>query len=328
MKKELRIGIQCNGSISIGMGHIMRTMVLAEKLKEKCQIYYICKKKREYRTGVSLIQEKGYQVFYDEDHVEVDFLILDSYDVSKEMLSSLRTKFGKLMYIDDLNELDYYDCDILLNRNLGAEKLKYNVPKECKLLLGTNYSLLRDEFRQCTLPKIKNEVNKILITMGGTDPHSTSVKVLDMIKNLAYSFIVVVGNGYSEKTIEKLRKIANNNSNLELHFNPRMTDLMCQCDMAITACGGTIQELAALGIPQLAISIAPNQESVQNQNNRFYLYAGNEKDLEKESFLNLLNYMINNPEIRYRLSESGKSLINRNGVDLVIKVIKEELGLV
>ena len=320
-KKINRIGIQCNGGPSIGMGHILRTMVLAEELKNECGVFYICGRDHEFETGAALIRKSGYPVFYEEEPAEADLLILDSYGVSCGTLSELRKKYGKLMYIDDLNELDHYDCDILLNRNLGAEKLTYNTAAGCRVLLGPSYALLRKEFRQCLLPEPKEQVKNILITMGGTDPCCTSVKILNMVKQLPYRFKTVVGKAYSETNAAALKKLAAENSNVELHYDPKMAELMCGCDAAVTACGGTTQELAALGIPQLAVSVGPNQNITADQSDGFFYYCGSEAGLEKESFLEKLCHILDNYEERKRMSESEKKLINRNGARLVAEEI-------
>ena len=51
------------------------------------------------------------------------------------------------MVIDDLNNRQF-DCDILLNQNLGIKKSDYQgkVPIGCQLLMGCEYALLRPEF--------------------------------------------------------------------------------------------------------------------------------------------------------------------------------------
>lgn len=318
------IGIKCDGSPSLGMGHIMRTLVIAEELKKIFNIIYICKNENEYIYGTGELIKKGYKVFYENEKIYADMLILDTYEADEVMLSDLRKKYGKLMYIDDLNAFSFYDCDILLNRNLGAENLSYNTPKECKILSGAKYSLLRKEFRTASLPEIRQNIKDILITMGGTDPCNTSIKILNIVKNLPYNFHIAVSPGFSTGTKKDLELLSAKHTNIILHHNPLMANLMCICDMAVTACGGTVQELASLGIPQIGISVAQNQEYglKSGEYNGLFVYAGNEKHINPETFIKLFLSIADNYEYRKEMSKEGKKLINRNGITLIEKEIK------
>lgn len=323
MNKKI-IAISCNGSPSIGMGHIMRTLVIAEELKKNFSVIYICEKGKEYACGRDEIIKRGYNIFYSDEKISADMLILDTYDVNEDMFSTLRKKYNKLMYIDDLKTLSFYDCDILLNRNFGAETISYSAPPECKILLGTNYSLLRNEFRTAPFPKIRQNIKEILITMGGTDPHNTSIKVLSILKSFPYNFHIAVGSGFSNNNKRELKKLSDKYANITIHLNPQMANLMCQCDIAITACGGTTHELASLGIPQIGISIASNQEYNLKfgEYNGLFVYAGNEKYLSSKIFINLFLSVANNYEYRKKMSDKSKKLINRNGVALIEEEIK------
>ena len=80
LNEKKTIAIKCSGSLSLGMGHIMRTMVIAEELKKTCDVFYISKSDFEYQSGVEKIKDLGFDVYYDEDEISADFLIFDSYD--------------------------------------------------------------------------------------------------------------------------------------------------------------------------------------------------------------------------------------------------------
>ena len=62
----------------------------------------------------------------------------------------------QLLVIDDYNHLPEYECDILLNQNLGAEKYVYNINPDAQLLLGPKYVLLRREFRNTAKKRGEN----------------------------------------------------------------------------------------------------------------------------------------------------------------------------
>lgn len=319
------MAIMCSGSAALGMGHIMRTLVIAENLKNDFSIYYICKKEPEYETGAKELKKRGFAVYYECENTPADILLLDSYDKTEEDLSRLRKKYKKLVYIDDLHKLPFYDCDILINKNYGAENLIYNVPDNCKTLLGAGYSLLREEFLKVSSAPSPEKVKNVLITMGGTDPKNTSVKILEILKNTPYNFFAAVGAGFSEKTKKSLEKLAGHNKNITLFYNPKMAALISKCHLAVTAGGGTVYEIASLGVPQIVTAVADNQVPPLSfgEDNGLFLYGGKEEEIIPDKFLFLFESLAKDYKRRKFFSENEKRLINKNGVNLVANEIKE-----
>ncbi len=314
-----------SGSLSLGMGHIMRTLVIAEKLKNIFSIYYIRENGEEYKTGADELKKRGYKVYTENMDTSADLLLLDSYNVTENTLRRLREKYKKLVYIDDLCKLSFYDCDMVINKNLGAENLIYNTPDNCETLLGPLYALLRDEFQKASSHDVSEDIKNILITMGGTDPKNTSVKVLNIVKNTSFNFNVALSPGFSDKTKYALKKLSKENRNITLFENPKMAELISKCDMAITAGGGTTHEIASLGVPQIMITVAENQFSPLSfgEDNGLYIYGGKENELNTNKFLSLFNSLAKDFDRRKKLSESQKNTINKNGADLVAEKIKK-----
>ena len=148
--------------------------------------------------------------------------------------------------------------------------------------------------------------------------------MLNILKSQPYNFHIAVSNGFSEKTKNDLKMLSSENKNIILHNDPKMSELISICDIAITANGGTAQEIASLGIPQFAISVADNQNSDMEfgESNGLYIYIGKEKDLPAEKFVALFNSLVKDFEKRKKLSNSEKEKINRFGVDLIEAEIK------
>lgn len=108
-----------------------------------------------YKPGIDKIKSEGFTVLtINEDKfikelckVKADCLITDSYDVNEEYFNLTKDMFKVTGYIDDTN-LYYFNVDFIINQNIGAEELSYKVNKDTKLFLGTNYTMLREEFRK------------------------------------------------------------------------------------------------------------------------------------------------------------------------------------
>jgi len=114
------------------------------------------------------------------------WLVLDGYRFNTDYHRALRQTGRRLLLIDDCNHLSEYECDILLNQNINAAELNYTINPEARLLLGTDYILLRREFFQ-GLEKSGRKVPRsgkinLLITMGGADPDNVTLKVIEALK--------------------------------------------------------------------------------------------------------------------------------------------------
>ncbi|MFQ5787183.1 MAG: UDP-2,4-diacetamido-2,4,6-trideoxy-beta-L-altropyranose hydrolase, partial [Thermodesulfobacteriota bacterium] len=193
-----------DASFSIGTGHVMRCLTLANELSQKgATIKFICREEPGHM--INHIEEQGYQVYrlpsgidletdlklskgYLEKHSRpIDWLVVDHYDMDIRWESCMRQSVHKIMVIDDMiNRV--HDCDILLNQNYGFFEEQYQglVPNHCIQLLGPKYALLRPQFRKVleNLRERDGEVKRILVFMGGADPTNQTCKVLRAIKKL------------------------------------------------------------------------------------------------------------------------------------------------
>ncbi|MBZ9624556.1 UDP-2,4-diacetamido-2,4,6-trideoxy-beta-L-altropyranose hydrolase [Clostridium sp. FP2] len=266
----MKIVIHANGGTIIGMGHIMRTLVLAKELSLNNDVFFICKTDKDntdkYRAGIEKVKQQGFKLvevceqnFMEKiKNINADCIITDSYDVNEEYFDIVKKYFKYSGYIDDINICKYFNVDFLINLNIYAKKLTYKTNYDTKLLLGSNYVLLRDEFRNShNLNKnINSEIKKILITVGGSDNNNVTEEIIKKLKCLNCELHIIVGSGFIY--IDNLK--ACKNEKTKLHFNANMVQLMCECDVAVSSCGSTLYELASCGIPTLGIIAAENQK--------------------------------------------------------------------
>lgn len=260
----MRIIIRADGGINIGMGHIMRTLVLADYLSEFAEVIYVCRSENEFHIGREYISQKGFKVIkvsrnsmIDEIiNIQGDCLITDSYDVNENYFDEIKKSFAVTGYIDDLNK-HRFNVDFIINQNSYAEDLYYRVNTDTKLFLGSKYALLREEFVNLPRKDISENIQDIMITMGGSDNNNLTKAIIENISN-AYIYAnlhVVMGPSFIYK--QALRAMESNK--IILYNNPRMSDIMQKCDIAIAACGSTLYELAASGTPTIGVTVADNQ---------------------------------------------------------------------
>lgn len=323
----MKICIRADGGSNIGMGHIMRTLALAKKLKVKHDVFYVCRVDTpltdKYAPGINLIKQNGFEVIFINEHnlkkdlnkIKANCLITDSYDVDEEYFDIAKKLFKISGCLDDEKICDYFNVDFLINQNPYADELNYKVNVDTKLMLGTKYVILRDEFRNINNEnkKIRKNIKDIMVTVGGSDNNNLTETIINNIKKLDCNLHIVVGSGF--KYIENLKK--HENDNIKLYFNVNMKKLMDKCDLSISSCGTTIYELSSCGVPTIGIVVVENQEMAANKMDELgALKFSHIGDLENT--IRLLNY-----DERANLSFKCRRLVDGFGIDRIISTIEE-----
>lgn len=328
----MKIAIRADGGNEIGMGHIMRTLVLAKELSKTNEVFYICRIDnpitKKYKAGINKVKDSGFQiklinencVIEDLKDINADLLITDSYDVDKLYFDETKKMFRITGYIDDVKELDYYNVDFIINQNIYAKDFIYKTNANTQLFLGSKYILLRDEFRKIKANNLNRYVRNILITVGASDINNITYKLLNCLKNLNYYFHVIVGSGFNK--INNLIDLEKQNDNIKLYFNANMSDIMQKCDVAISACGSTLYELAICKVPTLGIVVADNQIRIANtmQKIEMIINLGYYNKLTSKELMNCFNGLCNDFKLRMKLIKNGDR-INKDGVITLVKNI-------
>lgn len=336
----MRIAIRADGGIEIGMGHIMRTLVLAHELSKENEVFYVCRKTEvdnqimqiknceKYKNGIMKVLDDGFEVvlisennLIDEmKNVKADILITDSYDVDEEYFRQTKKMFSKTAYIDDMN-LYNFDVDYLINQNVNAKAFFYKTSQNTRLLLGCEYVMLRSEFRNVQNKNINKKVKDILITVGGGDPDYITEKLLSFVKSLDYNFHVVIGPCFDK--IDKLIKFQN--EKIKLYFNANMSDLMKFCDIAISACGSTLYELSACGVPAIGIITAGNQQAIGNKMDELgvIISIGWHNDLSKSKVIECIQSINNDWNKRKEMSLIAQKIVDGEGAKRIANVLCE-----
>jgi len=314
----MKVLIRADGGEKIGLGHIMRTLVLAKELLNEFEVKYICISEDKYVKGRDIVKSENIEVIEINEENELDsiknldgdIIIIDRYGINKEYLSSLGEEF-KVIYIDDNNELDYYPVDILINQNPHSKFFNYNVRKNTKVLCGGMYTLLRDEFLKGRPIEVKKDIKDVLITLGGSDDLNITDELISELKELKINLHVIIGPAFKFK--DDIKKY--NKDNVLLYENVSMSEVMKKVDLAISSCGSTLYELSYLGIPTLGIIVADNQKLCGQFMERLgCIYL--KKHIRKEHILNI-NY-----NERLIMSNRMKNLVDGKGKYRIKKVLK------
>jgi UDP-2,4-diacetamido-2,4,6-trideoxy-beta-L-altropyranose hydrolase len=120
------------------------------------------------------------------------------------------------------------------------------------VLTGPRYALLRREFQTSCEKQFAEKGNRLLITMGGSDPEDLTPRIATALANCPdLRITMVAGAGYS--SVNELRELSA--PNLKVVFDvQKMAELMRNMDLAVIAAGGTLWELLSVGCAVLSYS--------------------------------------------------------------------------
>lgn len=238
---------RADASLTMGAGHVMRCLTLADGLKARGpECVFIC---REHPGNLlDMIRARGFAAHAlpmggEGDSVEgspahaawlgatreadaeqclalldgraIDWLVVDHYALDARWERRLRPACRKLMVIDDLADRPH-DCDLLLDQNLGRRPEDYadRVPGHCRILAGPVYALLRPEFaalREYSLARrAAPRLERLLISLGGVDKDNVTGRVLEALKDcvLTDGLRITVVMGARAPWIEEVRSLA------------------------------------------------------------------------------------------------------------------------
>lgn len=337
--------IRVDGNEIIATGHVMRCLSIADQLRGLGMeaVFLLADDRPE-----ALIRSRGFAVevlgtvwndldretevlcaFLKENRVQA--LLLDSYFVTYDYLRKL-SNHTKVVYIDDLYRFAY-PVHTLINYSVFCDRGRYEElyakeKAEMHLLTGGDYIPLREEFVYQPY-KVRQKVEKVLVTTGGTDLLNVAGSLLDAVlrdeslRKLEYH--VIAGCFHNRK--EQLYELAAIYHNIKVYENvTNMAERMRDCDVAVSASGSTLYELCACGVPAICLEIAQNQQgAVSWEKNGCMRYAGNaELDLEgcvKSCVDGILWYQEHYGE-RCRMSQRMQALVDGQGAGRIAEYLK------
>jgi UDP-2,4-diacetamido-2,4,6-trideoxy-beta-L-altropyranose hydrolase len=245
----------------------------------------------------------------------INMLVADSYALTATHLQQFAGAGAKVVVLDDLADRELL-VDVVINGGVGAERLGYQVAATTELLLGAQYALLRPEFAQRPARRIREKIEKVLITVGGSDPQQLSPRLVAWTRAALGDVMidVVVGPLFTESVVAQLKRLG-----VTLHYDPpTMRDLMLQADVAICSGGQTTYELAATGLPALAIMTAENQRvnlTRFSQQGTLRWLGEASQNLASELKSGLQNLQA--ATRRRQMSETGQALVDGRGATRV-----------
>lgn len=361
----MKIVIRADASFQIGQGHIMRCLALAEVMNDKgAEVHFICRNLPGF--DMETISGQGFSVHLlpgfgtpvipeiernglahtewlpcsqEKDALDclrvmepllpIDWVVVDHYclDGTWEQLVGSFSK--KLFVLDDLADR-VHCCDFLLDQACmpGMDKRYAGlIPSDCRLVLGSDYALLRPEFvtERQHLDLNEGDVRRVLIFFGGADNQKETVKILEALKTVDRSDIavdVVIGRFNPDR--EEIERLVDRMPNVTKHLYVReMAELIAKSDLAIGAGGMSVYERCCMGVPSFVVIQAENQHETGRriQESKAGWHLGRAEELSKEVLAEHFNRILSSPEELKSCSRNAFNLVDGRGTFRVAELM-------
>lgn len=207
-----------------------------------------------------------------------DAIVVDGPHFAPAAVDALRDGGRALASLDDRG-LAPLPTPIVINPGYGAEALGERYPGARIHLLGRRFHLLRREFRTWPHggPALADDVRRVVVTMGGSDPVGATARVVTALPGHGLEVVVVLGPGFRDHAglaAATARAAARDHRVTTVADPAALAPVLAGCELAISAAGGTLAELAYLGRPVYAIAIVDDQRAVADRQRAARLIAG------------------------------------------------------
>jgi UDP-2,4-diacetamido-2,4,6-trideoxy-beta-L-altropyranose hydrolase len=334
--------IRADASGTMGIGHVMRCIALAQAWQDRGgTVYFISTldspllQERLKQENMVVLAIKAAPAS-DQDLLETvtaarthdaAWLVIDGYHFSRDYILGIQRAGLHLMLLDDVADRDLSGVEVVLNQNAYATVTMYQHSVPCpKLLLGAPHTLLRREFLMHDGEKeIRREATRVLVTLGGADVPNATQHVMQALrqitrKRLEIRLIVGSANQHLAALQKELHLLRDKHAADILINPPDIPALMTWSDATITAAGSSCWELCRLGVPQFMLVTADNQRLMPPYfvEHGIADVFGAMNDSRVTEFAQRLDALLQDFDKRSRLSQAARRLIDGSGAARVV----------
>ncbi|MCL2913062.1 UDP-2,4-diacetamido-2,4,6-trideoxy-beta-L-altropyranose hydrolase [Shewanella corallii] len=334
-----------NSSATLGSGHMMRMLAIVSWADKTNWRISFCGKychpamaARLANMGFGFTELSEPLNIAQLEAMKADAIIIDDYFLSPaEWQTLVRLNCVKLA-LDDAIDSHPLPVDLVVNPAPNMSEADYR-PRtaEASLLLGPSYTLLRPEFGKVADVEYQDRQG-VLITLGGADVKQMALPLASSICELLQDAdITVLLGSLNHAKLPALKALAAQYPRLTvLEHCDRVAEVMSGMALAISAAGGTLGELAAMGVPTLALCSVDNQTPALSSPllNTWYraldVRAYGQQDaagdqLIMEQIREQVSDLWHKPCLRQDMSRFARQLIDVQGCSRILEALKQKL---
>jgi UDP-2,4-diacetamido-2,4,6-trideoxy-beta-L-altropyranose hydrolase len=267
---------RCDSSSQIGIGHVMRDLVLANELRkqERGDVLFACQNlPGNINTRIS---ENGFKIIEIQENSEVELietigeydincLVIDHYEIESPLeMAILDSGDVKVVVIDD--KVKEHNCNILLNHNICSKDEWYEdkVDPDTVLFTGKKHTLIRDEIKLFPLPEnriIGEDKVKVVVSLGGSDPNNLIPEILNSLEQFPLDIKVLTSS--SNKHLPELKEYCESRAHIQLIVDQfQISELVNRSHFAVISPSVLSAEMLYMEMPFIAVKTVPNQANM------------------------------------------------------------------
>lgn len=330
--------VRADASVAIGTGHVMRCLALAQAWRDAggraifamadstaaitdrlrsetaqpIPINAAAGSGRDLELTIALARNEA-----------ASWVVTDGYQFGPHYQGTLKSAGLKVLSVDDNGRGGTYTADFVLNQNIHARADLYrDRAPHTRLLLGTQYALLRREFLclrgyQREIPPV---ARKLLVAVGGSDPGNVTSRVLDAIDQVRVPGleVVVVAGGSNPHTASIRHRVAACRHNCRLLANvTNMSDVITWADLAVSSAGTACWEYCLAGLPAILLAMADNQIPAARalHTTGAAVLAGEGGEYGSWEIAEPIARLVNSPEERQSVSRKARTVVDGGGAE-------------
>jgi UDP-2,4-diacetamido-2,4,6-trideoxy-beta-L-altropyranose hydrolase len=275
--------VRADGGRTTGFGHLMRCHALAQEARRRDLPVTFLTRPGD-GTGIAKLRALG----------EMALPLTGPEDAAADLAATLGAlrlgmrgaPLGRAILVTDHNALDAawlrgareagpvvvslndlprvrYASHLVVNGNLGAAKLDYDLEPGTRLLAGPPYFFFRDEFLEPGAARAAQpeEARRVVVALGAGDPRNVTQTVLEGLDAIPGPLHVtlVVGGAYGHlESLEGAAARSRHRARIERDL-ARTAPVFAEAEAAVCAGGATAYEMAILGVPAVVLILSETQ---------------------------------------------------------------------
>lgn len=312
------------------MGHVVRCHWLASALRDTYgDAISFCMNQDE--IGISVVQSRGWPVLRvapeEFGGVDGDALIIDlPGGVSAEAVRSLRLRNPRCpVVLMDGSCTGRIEADLVVS---PIERLPD--PSSWRGFRGQRYegpayAILDPAFARVPR-RLSSAVRepRMLVSMGGSDPCGLTLQALRALDSMEEEFHVTIAVGPAFlHEVELEAWLADARRQYECRREESLLDLMVNSDLALVSFGTTVYELAAAGLPAIALSITEDhaQSAEVFAQGGSLMHLGLFSAISAAQIQTAVRTLLNGQQFRQGMAQRGQALVDGKGAERVAKLL-------
>ena len=352
MGHELKIGFRVEAGNITGTGHLMEIVTLIRSLRKRINFfaiaivndYALCTEKlqsivdkieivpdevrgdTELNYVIPLLRKEGVTVF-----------VADILNRSTLYYDKLNKEMEKTFVILDNDDHSEIPATVIVNFNITQFPGFYEKASSfnTEYLIGPKYALLDEDlcYKWTGVFNLREEVKNIFVNQGGSDPFGMTAKILKVLLRLKLKqeITIVIGGAMTinhRKELEELEPLLKGNYKLYENITQQMMyKLISESDMALTAAGNTLYELAFFGIPSIVIGHHGKHDRVASKLHEqgAVVNLGIGIQVDEDEIAQTIELLLCDKEKRRKMSMYARQIVDGYGTGRLADMMKAEL---